>query len=442
MRERLAGLRDALRASFGLLAGLAMLGGIVLGFLLPELEEALRLSLPVISFNGQSEVRGLLETIATVTVSVAGLTFSVTVVAFTLASSQLSPRVLRSFRGDRISQITLAMFLGTFMYCLAVLVRMGSTSSDAAPPNLAVTVALVAAFASFVLFARFIGHIVTMLQPSSVIDSIRAEARTALDHLYPGDSAGAPADRDTATARAYELLAQHSSRTVSADEEGYVNVVSIEPILGAATAAGVLVRQQAAVGSFVLPGAPLAEVVAFENDSLEDRENLDQCVRDSFVLNRERGIAQDVAFPIRQLADIALKALSPGINDPTTAINALEATAATLIRFTTADHPAVVRVDEEDQPRFVAAIPGLGDLVRLGFDQPRVFAAADPTVSVAMIELLGGVRRAAVAAGLEATEIDKQEELLREAAGTEVRTETDGEVVRTAEAGPHGPNWR
>ena len=127
----------------------------------------------------------MLETIATSVVSVAGLSFSVTVVAFTLASSQLSPRVLRSFRRDRLSQMTLAALLGTFVYCLVVLVRLGVSDQSAEPPNLAVSVAMLAAFGSFALFAVFIAHIVSMLQPSSVIAAIHDDAKGVIADRYP-----------------------------------------------------------------------------------------------------------------------------------------------------------------------------------------------------------------------------------------------------------------
>lgn len=440
MRDRLDALRDAMGASFGFASGIAMVAGLVLGFSLPEIDDAVGLSLVAIDFIGQDEARGLLETIATVTVFVAGLTFSVTVVAFTLASAQLSPRVLRSFRGDRLSQMTLALFLGIFMYCLAVLVRLGSTPSDAVPPNLSTTVALLAAFLAFVMFARFIGHILTMLQPSSVIDAIRSEMREETGHLYPGDSAGEPEDVSAATSRAEQQMAERPSRPLTATSEGYVDVVSIGAVISAAGDADVLVRQIATAGSFVLPGSRIADVFQASPSSEDQRQTLDQCVRDAFVLSTDRGITQDVSFPVRQLVDIALKGLSPGINDPTTAVNALDATAAGLIRFIEADHPSAVRVDAAGEPRFAAAVPALSDLVRLGFEQSRVFAAPYPVVSLKMIKLLAEIRRAADAAGFETSEIDRQERLLREAAGEEVNTSADAELVAAAEAAAV-PTW-
>jgi uncharacterized membrane protein len=113
-----------------------MVAGLVAGFALPSLDAALNVDLPVFAFTTEDAARSLLQTVATATVSVAGLSFSVTVVAFTLASSQLSPRVLRTFRADRLTQATLALLLATFVYCLAVLVRLGSVADGEPVPNL------------------------------------------------------------------------------------------------------------------------------------------------------------------------------------------------------------------------------------------------------------------------------------------------------------------
>lgn len=122
-----------------------MVAGVVLGFGLPAIEDDLELDIPLFDFSSQDIARSLLETIATVTVSVAGLSFSVTVVAFTLSANQLSPRVLRSFRRDRISQVTLAAFLGTFIYSLVLLVRLDTFGGDRIP-DLSITLAALTAW--------------------------------------------------------------------------------------------------------------------------------------------------------------------------------------------------------------------------------------------------------------------------------------------------------
>lgn len=427
-RDRIARAWDAFRASFGFPSGLAMVAGLALGLGLPEVDGALGIDLPVLSFESQSSARSLLETIGTTTVAVAGLAFSVTVVAFTLASSQLSPRVLRNFRRDRLSQITLALFLGTFIYCLALLVRLGISGDGAEPPNLSITLAVVLAFVSFATFAGFVAHIVGMLQPSSVIDGIRADGVDAVSDRYPSGR-GEPDDEAGAMDRARSAAAETRPRPVEAGSSGYLDLVDLDRLIASAEEFDGLVLQRAPVGRYVLPGETLAEIRA---DSDEAADELESHVRDAFHLARQRTTVQDVAFPVRQLADIALKGLSPGINDPTTAVNALEAMAVVLIRHAEAERPSPVRVGEDGQPRLIAVAPELDDLVREGFDQVRIHSWADPAVSIRILELLDELERSARRAGHSTAEINRQRRLMTEGVGSDGPTESDIDRVRDA----------
>lgn len=427
-RERLSAAIDVVRGSFGFLSGLAMLLGLVLGLALPALDALLDLRVPVFSFDSQSSARSLLEAIATSTVSVAGLSFSVTVVAFTLASSQLSPRVLRTFRADRLSQTTLALLLGTFIYSLTLLVRLGVSKSDAEPPNLSITLAVLLALGSFLLFATFIAHIVNMLQPSSVVAAIRADAQQPLAARYPS-GAGEPADPDAATARAQQIIDSGPGHQVRSDGAGYLTQINLAKALGVAESTDALIRQTVAIGDYVTPGQLIAET--WPRGS-EQRGQLEAAVRSSFALGPERSMMQDIRFPIRQLADIALKGLSPGINDPTTAENAMDVLATLLVEFTRTEPPCEVRVDADGAPRMVSVAPQLGDLVREGFEQPRIFGSAYPVVSKRLLELLEEVERAAKEQGLSTTEVDRQRTLIAAGAGSSELTDQDVREVRAA----------
>ena len=437
-QDRLSGLWDELKASFGMPAGLAMLAGLVLGFALPTLDDLLDVDIPTFSFAGPDAATGLLETIATVTVSVAGLAFSVTIVAFTLTSSQLSPRVLRTFRSDRLSQAVLATFLGTFIYCLAVLVRLGARE-EGAVPNLAITLALLLALVSFVMFALFVGHIARMLQPSTVIARIVEEAKGALGARFPSAIGTAPEHVEAAHAEARTRMERSDPLSVEADDEGYLSVVQGERLMTLARNHGGLVRQRVAIGDYATPAVVLAEVWVDDLPE-DDRDALTRTVRGAFVLAQQRTLAEDVAFPVRQLADIALKGLSPGINDPTTAENAMEAMTSVIVRFVRSDHPSDVRVDSEGQPRFVAQVPQLDDVVRLGFEQTRVFAAPYPVVSVNLLALLERIAKAARDAGVEHLEVTRQATLLRQGPEGEVPTEADVERVHRAHTRMHTPH--
>lgn len=437
-RERLSGVWDEAKASFGLPAGLAMLAGLALGFGLSAIDEFFGINLPTFAFDPDA-ARGLLETIATVTVSVAGLAFSVTIVAFTLTSSQLSPRVLRTFRGDRLSQTVLAMFLGTFIYCLVVLIRLGATGPESDVPELSVTLAVVFAFVSFLLFAAFIAHIARQLQPSSVISSLTEDAASGLDQRYPSGVGTEPEDPRRAEAAAKAVIERGEPVEVRAEGEGYLTLVLGDAAIETATEADALVRQRIPVGDYILPGDLLAEVWGAGEIGDEERDELVETVRTTFELGRQRSLVQDLAFSVRQLSDIALKGFSTGINDPTTAENAMDAMAAILVRFARAETPSAVRLDDDGEPRFVARMLDLDDLVSLGFEQVRVFAASYPVVSKRLLELLARIRAAAEPRGLPIGEVERQASLIAETVEGEVPTDEDAEGVKRERARLHHP---
>ncbi len=401
--ERIAAALDAARATFGFPAGIAMGIGLLLGLGLPELDDWLDASVPLFVFSTQDAARGMLETIATAAMAVAGISISVTIVAFTLSANQLSPRVLRSFRRDLISQLTLAAFLGTFIYCLAVLVRLGSLGPDRVP-TFSIAVAVLLALLAFGLFATFIGHIANMLQPSTIIASIAADAEPELDHPYPAGIGAEAEDVATARSRVERQISARVSLPVRSEGGGFLTIVGGDPIVAVAAERDLLVRQRTPVGAYVLPGEAVAEAwIGPGADSEGIAERLASC----FELGRQRTLPQDPGFPIRQLADVALKGLSPGINDPTTASNAIEGMTAGLVRFARSPQPSAIRLDDDGVPRFVAEVADLDGLVALGFDQVRVFADSDPTVLALLRDLLSRLRAVAVEQGRPHAAIDR-----------------------------------
>ena len=394
-RERAAALADLVRATFGFPAAIAMGLGLLVGLGLPEVDDWLDIRVPLFVFSTQDAARSMLETIATATVAVAGISISVTIVAFTLSANQLSPRVLRSFRRDLTSQLTLAAFLGTFIYCIAVLVRLGSLGPDRVP-NLSIAIAVVLALCAFALFATFIGHIANMLQPSSVIASIASDARSDFRRPYPSGVGSEPGEERRARAEVERFMESRPRSAVLSEEDGFLITVGGEELIALAAECDALVSQQARIGDYVLPGQLLAYVWATSSD---DAGEIEQAVASRFELGRQRTLPQDPGFTVRQLADVALKGLSPGINDPTTACNAMEAMTVGLIHFARAQRPAAVRVDGDGVPRLVTLAVDLEELVRLGFTQVAVFAKSDPTVLARLGELLEAISAAAARQG-------------------------------------------
>ncbi len=394
---------DAVRATFGFPAALAIVAAVVVGMAMPAVDRWLNVDVPFFDFADQQAARSILEAITTVTVSVVGIAFSVTVVAFTLTANQLSPRVLRSFRRDLLSQLTLAAFLGTAVYCLAVLARLGTLGGQRVP-SLSLALATLLGLGSFALFAAFIGHIASMLQPSSVIASISEEARDHLSHPYPLEIGEEPEDGDRAAADFARAAGERRELAIRLDREGFLTEVQADDLLECAEDEDLYVRQRVQVGAYLLPGQAVASAWLPEGC---DREEVGERLRGFFSLGPQRTLPQDPSFPVRQLADVALKGLSPGINDPTTAANAMEGMSAGLIHFTRPPHPCRYRADGDGRPRFHADVPDLAELVRLGFEQVIHYSADDPVLPRRLHGLLGEISAAARENGLEAEEVER-----------------------------------
>lgn len=358
MTPRFRELRERLRSGFWFIPGAAVL--VAIGLALSVVAVDHRLS-PRIRFTfgaGPAGARELLGAITTAMITFTGLVFSITVVVLQLTSSQFSPRVLRTFLRDRHTQWALAVFTATFVYSVLVLrtVRSSDEVGKEFVPGLATTVAVGLLLASVALFVIYIHHISTAIQVSAIIDAIGRESRQALERRYPsgrGDSTPGPAPLATAAV----------STMIPAPRPGVLVSVDEERLIVLAAEADVVLRSSLRLGDFVPEGAPLVEV-------LGDASRLDvKAVRDVMVQDRERRLEGDVAFGFRQLVDIAERALSPGVNDPTTAVQALDEMHDLLRRLATRPLRTGVLVDARGQVRVVLPAERLEDYLHLALDE-------------------------------------------------------------------------
>lgn len=417
-------LLERLRNTFWSFGAISIAGAIAAALILTSLDDSLRLP-DAVSFSGSPETaRAVLQMIGTVAVTVAGISFSVIVVALVLASQQLSPRVLRSFQRHPLNQAVLALFLGTAAFSLFVL---GALDDGGEVPELSVTVAMALAAVSLGLFVVFLHYMIRSLNASAVIRRIAAEGHEAIEAPYP-TAAGEPAeDREAAEARAEELKGSLAPQEVRAPRAGYLAAVAGDRILAAADRCDGFVEQVLAVGDFAVTGKLLARAWCPEARARELRGEVGR----SFELNEERIVEDDIAFPLRQLADIALKGLSPGINDPTTAENAMNSVTDSLVRIARQPEPVMLRLAPSGTPRLRAAAPSLDDLVKLGFDQVRRHGAGQPSFAVRLLEMLADLRKLGAPRAQSCTEIPFQARALRDQAISLAEIPVDEELVRT-----------
>ncbi len=376
---------QAMRSSFWLVPALVVLSSVVLASLLIILDTTVDLHLvsrwPLLFGAGAAGARGLLTTVASSMITVAGLVFSITLVALSLTSSQYSSRVIRSFMRDRINQWVLGIFLGIFAYCLVVLRTIREVGEGAFVPTLAVFVGLLLAFVGIAVLIHFIHHIATSIQASSIVAKIAQETLAAVEQLFPQrlkEHEDEAADDTLAGA-----LARQPWSGVPARKSGYIESLDHDALLDAARNLGTIVRMEHGVGEFVVEGTPLV--------SVRDPSVLDEAATDRlnavFAISRQRMVEQDVAFGIRQIVDVAMKALSPGINDTTTAVMCVDYLAAILTRLAARRIVAPHGLDQGEL-RVVACGPSFESLLSEALDQIRRDAESNVTI---LLRLLGAL---------------------------------------------------
>ncbi len=274
-------------------------------------------------FNGNSTAAtGILTAIAASFMAVLGLVFSITIVTLQLVTSQFTPRALRGFLADRITQSVAGGFIGIFAYSLLVLttVRDPAQGDAGFVPALSISIAIVFGLLGLVLLLLYIHHTAESIQINNITARLARETLHALDHLYPMWGNGPVTEDGT------KLVKQWSSEAVPQciypQRSGYVQSIAFHHLMRAFDHQGSGLRMHLDVcpGDFVTPEKVIAEVWPVHRHE----EALISLVRRSVVVLNQRDMVQDAAFGIRQLADIALRAMSPAVNDPTTAVNCIE----------------------------------------------------------------------------------------------------------------------
>lgn len=325
--------------------------------------------------------RGMLQAVATSMVTVAGVVFSLTLLVLSQASSQYSPRVLRNFLRDRVNQSVLGIFLGVYAYCLVVLRGMGGDSGEM--PGVTIIGGLVAALVSVIYLVYFFHHIAESLQLENILKGIEEETLPVIARLYP-QGRGVPDDEDADLKDAPDL----PTLKIACRKAGYIQHIELDSLLEIADKLDAVIYVPHCVGDFIVQGKVLAEVVSGPTST----DAVVEGISEAFCLGAQRSIQQDPAFGIRQMADVAMKALSPGVNDTTNAIMALDRISVIMTELSARCFPHRRRM-LHGKLRLVVARPSFEDLLGLSFDQLRQWGSANPAVLVRLLEVLGDLMK-------------------------------------------------
>lgn len=380
---------DGLRTQLWPTPTLGVVLALGLGVGLPRLDARIDDGLPnsvsLYLFGGGADAaRTVLSSVAGSLITVTSLTFSLTVLTLQLASSQFSPRLLRTFSRDRFVHVTLALFVATFTYALTVLrtVRTAGEGRQVFVPQISVTVAFALALASVAALVLFLSHLAQEIRVEAMLRNVHHDASATARRLLPARN---DAGRGTAIPPR-----PPTARPLLAASSGFLVRVDQEAILAAAVDADATVVIDRTTGSSLVAGTPVGAGwprtgVVFEADTWS---RLAERVAKAVLTGFERTAAQDVGFGLRQITDVVIKALSPGINDPTTAVHALGHSSALLCELAVLDMGPGLLCDEHGEVRVVLARPDLADLLELAVAQPRRYGATDPAVLGRLTSLL------------------------------------------------------
>ena len=376
-----------LRSSFWFVPSLIVIANIAFAAALVE-TDSIRSDLwlaqwPRLFGAGADGARQMLSTLAGSMMSVMGITFSMTLVALALASSQYTSRILRNFMGSRVTQVTLGIFAGIFAYCLVVLRTIhGGGGVNEFVPGLAVFFAFILALAGIGVLVFFIHHIASSIQASSIIASIAQDTIASIERLFP-ERLGHGPDEDQDPDQIVKSAEAMNWYPVPAAVNGYIQNVDNDALLRLARDRKTVVRMERGIGAFVVKNTALASLAL---DYLPDQEII-KALNDAYNVGRYRTVEQDPAFGIRQIVDMALKALSPGVNDTSTAVMCIDYLTAILAHLASRKFPASLRY-EGDQLSVITIAPTFEGLLAEAFDQIRGSAIGNVGIIARMLSAI------------------------------------------------------
>jgi uncharacterized membrane protein len=370
--------------------------------------------------------RVIVTTVAGATITVAAIVFSITALSTQMAANQYSPRALRGFFEDPFQQVVLGLVVGTFIYSLIVLGGLGAVVDDGANParSVSVTLAIALGVVSVIGIVLYLDHSLRRVQIDAVVQRIAGAALDAVrrEHREVGNSKQSL--EGTATPHGDPL-------TIVADRSGWILHIEARELASrlppdAVARVGVRLGEAVSVGDRLVTIWP----------SPGDDARLARRVRRSIRAGKERSVGTNPAFGIRLLVDIALKALSPGVNDPTTAVDVIHHLKVPIREILISEHPTRVFSGPAGQRVFLAETPSRSDYVHGAFSEIRLAASGQPFVLQALMEVLGDLVDELEAADLTGREDALTEELtltVDEAKNSGMPEQDVARVLRSAE---------
>lgn len=356
--------------------------------------------IPVVLSATITGARAIATTVAGATITVSAIVFSITALSTQMAASQYSPRTVGDFFDDPFQQLIIGLIVGTFTYSLLILAGLGDVldSTVEASPSLAVTLDILFGVLSAIGIVAFINHSLRRMQIDSVVRRIADGTLDSMRRDLSQPTATDVTETPPPTGKTHDVIAKRT---------GWVTLIDTNSLLEnlpPSTAIRIGVR----VGEAVSEGDQIATIWSEGSDGVEAAGS---AVRSSIRLAPQRSIATDPSFGVRQLVDIALRALSPGVNDPTTAVDVLHHLKIPIREVLLSDAPKRVFVGDDGRRVYLAETPSRTDYVHTAFAEIRLAAGNQLSVIQGLVEVLQDLESELRAADLNSRATAVEEEL-------------------------------
>ena len=378
-----------LKATFWFIPVTIIISSVLLSIGLVYLDGQIRFSQNSLSrfffVKSSDSARTILSTISGAMIGVAGTVFSVTLVALTLASSQFGPRLIRNFMYVRLNQVVLGSYISTYLYCLLILNAIRDGDDYTFIPSVSILVAILAAVANIILLIIFIHHIAISIQADKVIANISDFISKQLKTLFPEKSEPeSTPERVKGFDSSHALSAYPKHTSVKAPKSGYLQYVDYDALISVVTPKNALLELFYRPGSYLVEGIEIGVL-----HSLEDCEDNElKKIFNQFVVGKTKTAQQDLEYSILQMVEIAVRALSPGVNDPYTAISCIDNLTTTMSYLAQAKFPSKYRFDEEQNLRIIADTADFEGVLDAAFNQIRQFSGGNAAVIIRLMEAL------------------------------------------------------
>ncbi len=393
MRTKIANLYERIQSSYWFVPSImafqaAALSTILLYIDLQNAEQEF-FDLSWINLTGAAGARNILSTVASSMITVTGMVFSITIVSLSLTAQQYGPRLLQNFLRNRGNQIVLGTVTATYLYCLLVLRTVSEKDGQSFIPHLSILCALVLAVVCVGMLIYFIHNITVSIQVSNVIANVSRDLARTIEKLFHEKNLQSTNPRENKMEMADILpegFAEHA-RSISYDRTGYLQAIDHNGLLELASRHDLVLRILHRTGSFLMPDSTLVEV--FPAEAADDKDLCNQINR-YFITGRQRSQGQDLELLINELVEIACRALSPGINDPFTAISCIDHLVLALCDIAQRAFPAPGRRDRDSRIRIIDTPPSFRRILDLAFNQIRQYGCSHIAVT---LHLLEGIKR-------------------------------------------------